>query len=69
MELKHTPSYFILAPVFLLIVPYGIETFKCLVICQICRILLIVPYGIETWYRGGIGERACLLIVPYGIET
>ena len=55
--------------VFLLIVPYGIET-EVLLSEAISEILLIVPYGIETTeYLFLVRLILKLLIVPYGIET
>ena len=55
--------------VFLLIVPYGIETpLPALWPCAETE-LLIVPYGIETNVAPSGGLPYFLLIVPYGIET
>ena len=70
MELKHRLQS-CTGKVFhsLLIVPYGIETWKDIGSKSV-NLLLIVPYGIET---NGIiytfKKRKALLIVPYGIET
>ena len=53
---------------FLLIVPYGIETFDQYE-TFIQYALLIVPYGIETSEQYQQRMQDILLIVPYGIET
>ncbi len=69
MELKHIFSIFFIIVSFLLIVPYGIETFADS-FSNSSKILLIVPYGIETVIPVERGKSmAELLIVPYGIET
>ena len=70
MELKRNINFlFYLLILWLLIVPYGIET-KKLVVTDITLALLIVPYGIETdFYHGIVSNINVLLIVPYGIET
>ena len=56
------------SPLFLLIVPYGIETYSSNVEVQPST-LLIVPYGIETAEEDSEKSLRSLLIVPYGIET
>ena len=54
---------------YLLIVPYGIETWKQPRYAKDGS-LLIVPYGIETMNSIVQSvQRNDLLIVPYGIET
>ena len=71
MELKHLEANSHNAVViWLLIVPYGIETrYKDRTFLWAAG-LLIVPYGIETQQSGRISGRiGSLLIVPYGIET
>ena len=70
MELKLHTELLRTNLVYLLIVPYGIETTFCNLFCTRPSPLLIVPYGIETIKTAvlnGIDEE--LLIVPYGIET
>ena len=47
MELKHLKLEEHYAEIWLLIVPYGIETVDCDVKIPVV-VLLIVPYGIET---------------------
>ena len=54
--------------IWLLIVPYGIETIFRVLLAAL-HLLLIVPYGIETNYIKAEEEAKKLLIVPYGIET
>ena len=54
---------------YLLIVPYGIETEPCYIIGIASITLLIVPYGIETLMIWLCFIHLILLIVPYGIET
>ena len=54
--------------VFLLIVPYGIET-DLFTDFAVVSVLLIVPYGIETAVVHSVAAVRGLLIVPYGIET
>ena len=49
MELKHQKTYYIQVVVYLLIVPYGIET-PASQASRLLQELLIVPYGIETIY-------------------
>ena len=68
MELKQLKNYPLTFVLFLLIVPYGIETSLSVDFQRIFR-LLIVPYGIETASRCFVTRTASLLIVPYGIET
>ena len=68
MELKLLTSFAYSKYFFVLIVPYGIETDKPLLLWGL-RSVLIVPYGIETRKRQGCGTHASVLIVPYGIET
>ena len=53
----------------LLIVPYGIETWRFLPGAAPRIRLLIVPYGIETPTISASFIVRSLLIVPYGIET
>ena len=68
MELKLTIDDLADDISYLLIVPYGIETYF-----GGCRkgrwYLLIVPYGIETRKATAPQLFRPLLIVPYGIET
>ncbi len=70
MELKLYFLFFKLLARFVLIVPYGIETW--LAVGQMVEVdyVLIVPYGIETRAASRAPVRAPpVLIVPYGIET
>ena len=48
MELKHSVGNALYKLNTLLIVPYGIETNRCAIFCNLVNYLLIVPYGIET---------------------
>ena len=69
MELKLVYSTWSPMVTKLLIVPYGIETWRSDGSSGRCE-LLIVPYGIETWHITHFILRLfLLLIVPYGIET
>ena len=69
MELKLClHSTYLDNPFLLLIVPYGIETWKNSRSYTFLQ-LLIVPYGIETGIQSSSCESILLLIVPYGIET
>ena len=69
MELKQFWQPDSVTILFLLIVPYGIETLS-VPPCTCRRWLLIVPYGIETEYYDYLATHGYdLLIVPYGIET
>ena len=69
MELKHASIMAITPSIFLLIVPYGIETIILFTFRRLLRSLLIVPYGIETTISRPLSSWFGLLIVPYGIET
>ena len=71
MELKHHSGIIRTEkPLYLLIVPYGIETVEHWLNTFQIYILLIVPYGIETkLFTEDEREKLWLLIVPYGIET
>ena len=58
MELKQYRHKNVLFCLFLLIVPYGIETKPVALLEYLIR-LLIVPYGIETAFRNK-GKAGCL---------
>ena len=49
MELKPSTLRNVCPSLVLLIVPYGIETYACVLRSGMAIGLLIVPYGIETW--------------------
>ena len=69
MELKLARYVGAYREIYLLIVPYGIETTIRIRAVKI-NILLIVPYGIETRDKLKVTTSVNeLLIVPYGIET
>ena len=70
MELKQKTLHLRFRSDFLLIEPYGIETWSQVRALPPLRCLLIEPYGIETTISTTLGFRLLkLLIEPYGIET
>ena len=60
MELKQTGVTLRILGQGVLIVPYGIETFRYHATAFAISLVLIVPYGIETKGGGSVGRIGCL---------